>query len=147
MRKPILLGLINPHPTEDLYIRPLGCSGHRLAMLFAGGSPKWTQEDYLDLFDRRNLLTSMEDNPAEAAERFKSTLEKGDQVVLLGEAVRRSLDLPKMLIHPLTVDGITYRQIPHPSGRNRFYNDPALKFLVGDMLRSLVKGEDNGSPQ
>lgn len=109
-----------------------------------------TDEDYLNSFDRRNLLTSMEDDPAEAAKRFKSTLLSGDQVVLLGEAVRRSLDLPKMLIHPLTVDGITYRQIPHPSGRNRFYNDPALKFLVGDMLRSLLeerKGDRNGSPQ
>lgn len=138
------MGLINPHPTEDLYIRPLGCSGHRLSLLFGK-----TDEEYLTAFDRRNLLTSMEDNPAEAAERFKSTLEKGDQVVLLGEAVRRSLDLPKMLIHPLTVDGITYRQIPHPSGRNRFYNDPALKFLVGDMLKSLIskEGENNGSPQ
>lgn len=140
-KKPILLGLINPHPTEDLYIRPLGCSGHRLSLMLGN------EEQYLVSFDRRNLLTSMEDNPAEAAERFKSTLKEGDQVVLLGEAVRRSLDLPKMLIHPLTVDGITYRQIPHPSGRNRFYNDPALKFLVGDMLRSLVKGENNGSSQ
>lgn len=121
-------------------------------MLFtADGS--YSDQDYLELFDRRNLLTSMEDDPHEAAVRFKNTLSKGDQIVLLGEAVRRSLDLPKMLIHPLTVDGITYRQIPHPSGRNRFYNDPALKFLVGDMLRSLVqgsleenkKGETNGS--
>lgn len=145
MNKPIILGLINPHPTEDLYIRPLGCSGHRLSLMLGK-----TDEDYLNSFDRRNLLTSMEDDPAEAAKRFKSTLLSGDQVVLLGEAVRRSLDLPKMLIHPLTVDGITYRQIPHPSGRNRFYNDPALKFLVGDMLRSLLeerKGDRNGSPQ
>ena len=139
MRKPIILGLINPHPTEDLFIRPLGCSGHRLAMLLGN------EDLYLVTFDRRNLLTSVEDNPYEAAARFKSSLQEGDQVVLLGEAVRRSLDLPKMLIHPLTVDGITYRQIPHPSGRNRFYNDPALKFLVGDMLRSLAGDSNAGA--
>lgn len=100
---------------------------------------------YLVTFDRRNLLTSVEDNPYEAAVRFKSSLQEGDQVVLLGEAVRRSLDLPKMLIHPLTVDGITYRQIPHPSGRNRFYNNPSLKFLVGDMLRSLAGDSNAGA--
>lgn len=140
MRKPIILGLINPHPTEDLYIRPLGCSGHRLSLLVGD------EERYLKSFDRRNLLISMEDDPHEAAKRFRSSLEPGDQVVLLGEAVRRSLELQKMLIHPLTVDGITYRQIPHPSGRNRFYNDPALKFLVGDMLRSLIEGNEDGSP-
>ena len=104
-----------------------------------------TEDDYLNLFDRRNLLLSNEDDPHIAGDAFRSTLEDGDQVILLGEAVRRALDLPKMLIHPITVDGVTYRQIPHPSGLNRFYNDAVARQLVATMLLDLVRGSNNAS--
>ena len=141
INRPIILGLINPHNTEPLYIRPTGCSGYRIASFLREFSPL-TEEDYLKLFDRRNLLLSNEDDPHIAADAFRSTLKEGDQVILLGEAVRRALDLPKMFIHPITVDGVTYRQIPHPSGLTRFYNDAVARQLVAMMFLDLLGGED-----
>lgn len=162
IRKPILLGLINPHNTEPLYVRPVGCSGYRLSSFLREFSAL-TEDDYLNLFDRRNLLVSNEDDPHIAADEFRSTLGSGDNVILLGEAVRRalttSIDLPKMLIHPITVDDVTYRQIPHPSGLTRFYNDSVARQLVAMMLLDLVnfnneeenlkmkEGKNNASPQ
>ena len=148
INRPIILGLINPHNTEPLYIRPTGCSGYRLASFLREFS-SLTGDDYLKLFDRRNLLLSNEDDPHIAADAFRSTLNPGDQVILLGEAVRRALTtsiaLPKMLIHPITVDGVTYRQIPHPSGLTRFYNDAVARQLVAMMFLDLLGGEDEGT--
>jgi hypothetical protein len=148
INRPIILGLINPHNTEPLYIRPTGCSGYRLASFLREFS-SLTGDDYLKLFDRRNLLLSNEDDPHIAADAFRSTLNPGDQVILLGEAVRRALTtsiaLPKMFIHPITVDGVTYRQIPHPSGLTRFYNDAVARQLVAMMFLDLLGGEDEGT--
>lgn len=55
-------------------------------------------------------------------------------VLLLGERVRRSFELPKVLIHPISVDGVTYRQLPHPSGRNLFYNSETVRDLIAMVL-------------
>jgi hypothetical protein len=106
------------------------------------------EDDYKRLFDRRNLLGSFDDDPTEKAIEFKQSLKEGDQVILLGEAVRRSLEIPKVLIHPLTVDGIIYRQIPHPSGLTRFYNTATTRWLVAQTLFDLVEKEySNGSTE
>ena len=147
MTRPILLGLINPYTTEALDVRPVGCSGYRLASFLREFTPLG-EDDYKRLFDRRNLLSSLDDDPDEKARAFKSSLKEGDRVVLLGEAVRRSLDLPKVLIHPLSIDGIIYRQIPHPSGLTRFYNTATTRWLVAQTLFDLVEKEySNGSTE
>ena len=147
MTRPILLGLINPYTTEALDVRPVGCSGYRLASFLREFTPLG-EDDYKRLFDRRNLLQTNEDDPHRRAKEFKAGLTPGDQVVLLGEAVRRSLDLPKVLIHPLSIDGIIYRQIPHPSGLTRFYNTATTRWLVAQTLFDLVEKEySNGSTE
>lgn len=63
---------------------------------------------------------------------------RGTTVLVLGEEVRAAFGLPRLLIHPLTRDGVTYRQIPHPSGRTRFYNDPDCRALIKELFRCLT---------
>lgn len=98
-----------------------------------------SEEDYLEKFDRRNLLEKIGQDPFEAAEKFREMLSEGDQVVVFGEVVRRALGLPKVLIHPVTAGGVCYRQIPHPSGLTRLYNHPTMRWLVAQTLYDLVK--------
>lgn len=138
-KKPILLGLINPHDTEDLDVRPKGCSGHRLYNMLRAVDNDFTEDDYKTLFDRRNIYKSLEEPNYEVVHRFYENTPPGSRVVVLGEQVRRVLNIPKLpLIHPIMHGDIEYRQIPHPSGQNRLYNDKALKWLVGSLLRELA---------
>lgn len=82
---------------------------------------------YVDAFDRRNL-------------NAVGKIRRGSMVVLLGDQVRKAFGVPKLLIHPQTIDGVTYRQVPHPSGRNRFYNDPVQHELVALLIEELYRG-------
>lgn len=84
-------------------------------------------EEYEEAFDRRNLHTHDGDSVPEGA-----------HVVLLGEGVRAHFGIPKLLIFPQVVRGVTWRQIPHPSGRCLFYNDVVLREVVGQLLRSIT---------
>jgi hypothetical protein len=70
-----------------------------------------------------------------------SGMERGRVVVVLGEGPRRALDLPRQLIRPVSRLGVVWRQIPHPSGRCRFYNDPVARAVVALLLEELYRGE------
>jgi len=85
------------------------------------------EREYLRSFDRVNLsdISSLD-------------VADGTTLVLLGDEVRRHFNLPKVFLHPIERNGIYYRQIPHPSGVNHFYNDHAMRSLVGQMLNELV---------
>jgi len=100
-----------------------------------------SQSDYADRFDRRNLISDGTEwtswRAFQAAGEMRGTFPWGITVVLLGERVRQAFQLPKMLIHPIEIDGVLYRQIPHPSGRCLFYNDPILRALVALLMRDL----------
>ncbi len=125
MAKPVLLGLDNPHPTEALAPWPPNCSGWRLWKMLnerTGATP----EEYEQAFDRRNIKTH-------------SLPGEGQVVVVLGEEVRKALGLPKVLIHPVQMMGLTFRQVPHPSGRTLFYNDPVQRQLVAMLLEELYR--------
>lgn len=130
----VLIGIRNPHssdPSDALAPYPVGCSGFRLwKMLYdVSGTPA---RKYMRLFSRMNV----DDPNLEAA---VDELPEGSTVVLLGEEVRRHFGLPKQLIHPIVRDGLNYRQVPHPSGRCHFYNDPLCRRLVGMMLEDLIR--------
>ena len=100
---------------------PPGCAGWRMQRL-SGLSP----DEWMARVDRRN-----------ASDPDAVSFSPGDVVLLLGEDVRAASDVPvpRLLIHPQTIDGVTYRQVPHPSGRNRVYNDPVMRWLLEETVR------------
>jgi len=143
-KRPILLGMNNPlspHPRHALFPHPDGCTGHRIWMMLAERTGA-TRAQYLAAFDRRNLLSTREWSQSDAqaaAHEFllQTSLMTGRTVVLLGDAPRRAFGMRKLLIEPQKMDGVTWRQIPHPSGRNLFYNDMTCRALIAMLLEEL----------
>lgn len=129
--KTILLGESNPRSdlrAAALWPHPVGCSGWRLWKMLNDRTGMGSRQ-YIDGFDRRNIKTHPD-----------VEFEPGSTVVVLGEKVRKHLKLPKVLIHPIVRDGVTFRQVPHPSGRTLFYNDPVCRELVAMLLEDLYDG-------
>lgn len=133
---------ISDDPEFDLYPYPEGSTGWWLWKMLPEDT---TRAQYLDMFDRRNLLRAREwsgDAARRAAKLLLPTL-TGRAVVVLGTQVRAALSLP--LTEPLVwrrcvpyeFDWIA---VPHPSGRNRWYNGPGHRDEVGAMLWAVVNG-------
>jgi hypothetical protein len=103
--------------------------------------PGATRRQYLDSFERRNLVTGQQWDKRLGrleAERVSAELwGSGRTVVLLGQDVRRSFGHPELLLHPQIIDGCTWRQLPHPSGRNAWYNSAENKRLAAMLLEEL----------
>lgn len=139
--RPILLAMCNPRSSDPdlaLWPDPPGCSGHRLWQLLHGRTGA-TQEDYCRTFDRRNLLRGRWWSPGVAREfapRFIAGV-TGREVLVLGGEVRDALGLPRLLVHPQELHGVTWRQLPHPSGRCRWYNDEDNRLTAALLLESL----------
>jgi hypothetical protein len=135
--KPILLGLDNLRSGNSafaLWPAPNGCTGHRLWQMLNAVDPSRTDLDYIDDFDRRNVKDG-----------FDAAAAQGRTVVVLGDEVRKTLSaqlsapIQKVLIHPQVIDGVTWRLIPHASGRCVHYNDPTVRLLVGFLLADLLE--------
>lgn len=142
--KPLIIGQNNPRSADlrhALYPSPRGCSGHRLwAMLHevSGAS----RRDYTEGFDRRNLVTGNWSRKAasEAACRFTPP-PPGATVVVLGAETARSLGLdPRPLVPQERAGwpGVAVRVVPHPSGRNLWYNDEMNRLVVGLLMEELL---------
>jgi len=146
-RRPVLLGMNNPvssDPAHALYPHPPGCAGHRLWGMLNEAMPSGEQvsrSQYLRAFDRRNLVAGKTWSQAEArAGAGELTRElRGRVVVVLGQQPRQALGLPLHLIHPIVHEGVTWRQVPHPSGRNHYYNDATNRRVVGELLAELYR--------
>lgn len=160
MEKPILIGLNNPVSTRlghELYPLPEGCTGNRLWKMLNSRTGA-TMRNYLETFERRNLVRAPAyDKLAGRARAYEIITELKNShrtVVLLGNVVREAVDwafrndhgrmlfggasgLPPLLVHPQEVGGCIWRQIPHPSGRNLFYNDEKNRELVALLLEEL----------
>jgi hypothetical protein len=158
--KPIVVGMINPYsdnPEHALVPYPERSAGHRLwRMLHQLELPAGPQSlragsdknSYMHAFDRRNLFLNRV--PTTAAMRrviakgMVSTFPRGSTVILLGADVLEcfatvlSAPLKKILIHPQVIDGITWRWLPHPSGRSTTYNDPVMRMLAGTLLADVL---------
>lgn len=125
----LLLGEQNPYggdPSFALYPAPDGCSGHRLCCRILGLS----RREYLERFDRRNVLEGFGTWSARAARTAASRI-LGDhrRVVALGAKVAAALGLPTepFRTHDLLLHGAEERYIlvlPHPSGLSRAWNAP-----------------------
>lgn len=158
--RPIIVGMNNPvstRPGHELYPLPEGCTGNRLwKMLHSRTGASMRQ--YVDAFERRNLVVGKEwDRLAARARAYEVVCElrdSGRTVVVLGQEVRAAFDyviggdgwanlsndrggLPPLLVHPQQAAGCTWRQVPHPSGLNRWYNDPKNVKLVELLMEEL----------
>lgn len=135
MAKPMLIGTDNPHSADPrMALSPfiVGTTGWRTWKMLNEKLPHVTWRDYMDAFHRTNL--------EDQGTAWCGTTHLGVSTqVLLGDKVRRHFKLPKILLHPIHRDGFTYRQVPHPSGRCRFYNDPAQRALVAQLLADLYR--------
>lgn len=142
--KPILIGMNNPvssKPGHELFPYPPGCTGHRLLTMLRTRVPSATRQQYLSRFERRNLVPhkiwDRETAEINAVAVERELWGTGRVIVLLGEDVRRAFGHPRSLLHPQVIGGCTWRQVPHPSGRNMWYNDESNRFLVSALLEEL----------
>jgi hypothetical protein len=145
--RPVLIGMNNPissEPKHALFPAPEGCTGHRLYEMLRSRVPDATRGQYLAKFDRRNLVSSrMYDK--HMARSAATVIEQeffgsGRTIVLLGADVAAAFQIPRLLLHPQVIGGSTWRQVPHPSGRNLWYNDEQNKLLVSMLLEDLYNG-------
>lgn len=121
-----------------------GAIGRRLASLCA-----LTYEEYLEAFGRVNVLDrwpgrsgsgdSFPMREAREAGRLLLDVHRGP-LVALGTAVADCLGFPRHhLCRWLQAEGRAVAVVPHPSGRNRWWNDPANREAAGVFLRSCVR--------
>jgi hypothetical protein len=148
-KRPVLIGMNNPissDPDHALFPYPEGCTGHRLLDMLQSRLPNVTRRQYLERFDRRNVVDGKHYNAALAREgAAKLDLEffgSGRTIVLLGNDTIAAFGHPRLLIHPQIIGGSTWRQIPHPSGRNFWYNDETNRALVASLLEDLFNGSN-----
>lgn len=142
--RPVLVGMNNPVsslPEHALFPYPPGCTGHRLLEMLQSRVPEATRKQYLERFDRRNVVYAKEFNKKIAADGARALHEEfwGSKrtIVLLGRDTVAAFGIPPLLIHPQIVGGATWRQIPHPSGRNFWYNVEQNRLLVAMLLEDL----------
>jgi hypothetical protein len=144
--RPLLVGEApskNEHPPTPIE----GRIGKRLA-----GYAGLTFEEFLIHFDRTNLLSVRQDTKEKGFEfdaatartnayQLIITLERGRTVILLGKRVAMAFDVP--------VDYFAWRNInafdgwlavvPHPSGINRWFNDPANNASMTAFMHHVVE--------
>ena len=138
----VLLGMNNPlsvKPEHALYPYPPGCTGHRIFTMLLVKMPDLLRHQYLDGFERVNLVDGKDFSMRLARQKAQEIVDKyqGRTVVVLGASTRAALKLPHKLILPMHRDGVIWRQLPHPSGRNRWYNDARNRELAASLLTEL----------
>lgn len=143
--RPVLIGMNNPiHPRRPLWPSPAGCTGHRVLALLQRQRPDVTEEQYLEAFDRRNLLYEREwdkDKAVRGAERLiKELRNTRRKILVLGETARKLLEIPERA--RLTEGwwyGCAWRAIPHPSGRCHWYNEDFCRDVVALILQQMYE--------
>jgi hypothetical protein len=141
--KPLIVGEINPYGHDErfaLYPYPDGCAGERLCHMVMGLNRK----TYLDSFDRVNLL--QQDRWSAPAARASANrlavldAEYRRTYVLLGRKVSEAFALYECAMPSLVRRGDVSAIVvlPHPSGRNRAWNDPGLVATCRKILREVL---------
>ena len=145
-QKPVLIGMNNPLSSMDghqLFPAPEGCTGHRIWKMLQERLPHVSRRSYLDTFERRNLVVGQQWSStlgrSEAERVFAEFWGSGRVIVLLGEDVRRAFGHPRLVVEPQLIGGCTWRQVPHPSGRNLWYNSVNHRKMVGTLLEELYE--------
>lgn len=134
--KPALIGESNPEGEWALYPSPEGSSGHRLCHLIL----QMTAEEYLEKFDRVNLCNG----PWDIGEaKIAVQLLRNEKLILLGGKVARAFGiLGRPVLTPLVLGFNPPRRamiVPHPSGLNHWYSDPANRESVKRAIEEFIK--------
>lgn len=136
--KPLLVGELNPYgidPKFALYPVPKYASGARLAEIL-----NLSRGRYLDRFDRVNLCIGEWSMKEARLTAEKILNQERDVVILLGRKVATAFDVHVDLLTACLVgDGATAYVIPHPSGLNRFWNEPDARERVRALLAPVLK--------
>lgn len=147
MTRFVIVGMNNPlsrDPRRALWPQPDGCTGHRLWQM-ATARTGVTMEEWVAMTDRRNLVSGEWDREAarEQARRWVPELQSRT-TILLGSEVAGCFPSIGMICQWARPKGTPPRaappwiHIPHPSGRNRWYNDPACVLATEILLGDLV---------
>lgn len=141
---------MSDRPEHALYPSPTNSAGWKLWKMLNERTGAF-RRDYLRAFDRRNLLCARTWKKVDAKVAAGSFLTKectrieaGTTIVVLGEETRATLELPKLLILPQTHMGLIWRQLPHPSGRNLWYNDKSNRAVAALLLEELYETHRTG---
>jgi len=141
--RPILIGMNNPlsdEPAHALYPHPPGCTGHRILEMLQSVSSV-TRGQYLTTFERHNLVTGQQwsvHRGRQGAALLWPVLEGRRWVAILGREGAKALDLEgPWLQWQETLLGTRYCLIPHPSGRNYWYNDTSNRQAVARRLQDM----------
>jgi hypothetical protein len=146
MSKTVFLGMSNPQGNPPLSLEPKGGAGWRLRDLAEDGLGRPISEaSWYGTFERRNVLPGCGWSMGAARMAAPAILEglRGRRVCCLGLGVLAALRLPAMAPctwnHHVAEDRriISYVLIPHPSGRNRYYNDHHNREVVARFLGLL----------
>lgn len=135
----VLVGELNPHgghPDNALVDYPPGCSGDRLRRLVLG-----VPEDvyYGPRFARHNLCRGRWSLPAARQEAAVIVARhERAKFILLGDKVARGFAVKGgERIPPLTIYW-NYLTLPHPSGLNRQWQNPAVLPYVRELLAAFI---------
>lgn len=155
--RPVLIGEA-PGPSREDGDEPLsGRWERRMARVCSAAETDDEAEAWLQQFERRNLLAyypgSVEgedgslfppDLAAEAADGLREELE-GRLVLLAGKRVARAFGLSKPdYFEPLPrapAPGAVAWVVPHPSGINRWWNEPRNRMLARHFYEQLLGAE------
>lgn len=133
------VGMNNPYgadPRHALYPWPPTSAGGRLYGMVSEAIG-WTRGQYVDGIDRLNLVEGPW-SAASARDRASELLDElwGRRVVMLGGAVAEAF---RLRAHPILQwrDG-WFAVLPHPSGRNRWYNEASNRAAAVAFLRETL---------
>lgn len=102
---------------------------------------------YLRVFERVNLVPEFPGKNgkgdafpmAEARRRAAEMSVAGRTVVLCGRKVADSFGVGAPLLGRAERGGAVFYVLPHPSGRNRWWNDPENRRRAGRLIRDLAE--------
>lgn len=140
----LLVGLDNPHaedPGMALYPLPRGATGDRVCGLIAEVVDGYTIADYLRDFGRANLYPVGRAFAGRGATQVDRLMARWvlayaraagfQNLVIFGDRLLRAFDLERGSGWPKV------HHLPHPSGRNTYYNDQRHRREAGELLAGL----------
>lgn len=141
--RPLIVGR-DPGTDWEPHHIPLtrGSSARRLAS-FCGLDDPIELADHFELVNLyREPVTHWDRADAERrADNMRRLFTQGRKVVLLGNDVRTAFGMGGFRVEPLTwyASGTLVCHVPHPSGRTRYWNDPAHVAKATDLFTQLIK--------